>query len=353
MCLWIINYQAGQTVHQPIVQLFGYDSIYQESVLVNGKYQWPIIEGLFKIYVELIPGENQIHLSTKMSDLSLTLFYDPLKSNENVILRLIYVTYPDDITSNIERACKQYLFLTKLVRCTFDEILHKQTACKRSLLFQVENQIHHVSMSREDFQEKTTDKDVFREIYRRIYTMDIAQDATIKLVVNSSISPSLTFASTFKNVIVLNLPEYFLHLPGSFDEFYGNVMTDKVDAFIYSIGAYLHELGHLFGLDHGNNQFSTIMSSSKDYVDNGRDFLLVTPRFSSIIFNRQCSCYKEPVINTSSTYANGLLIKQSVHLKSSCKSVVFFLGRCPLSVFNQIRPSDEANSMYMQWSIPF
>ena len=131
-----------------------------------------------------------------MSDLSLTLFYDPLKSNQKVILRLIYITYPDDIINNIERACKQYLFLTKLVRCTFDEILYKQTAYKRSLLFQVENQIHHVSMSRKDFQEKTTDKDIFREIYRQIYTMDIAQDATIKLVINSSISPSLTFASS-------------------------------------------------------------------------------------------------------------------------------------------------------------
>lgn len=49
MCLWVINYRPGQTVYQPIIQLFGYDSAYQEAVLVNSTYQWPIVQGLFKV----------------------------------------------------------------------------------------------------------------------------------------------------------------------------------------------------------------------------------------------------------------------------------------------------------------
>lgn len=65
-----------------------------------------------------------------------------------------------------------------------------------------------------------------------------------------------------------------------------------MESLFYSIGAYLHELGHLFGLDHGNNQSQTIMSSSKGYIDAGKDFILISPRLCSIIFNRQCSCYK-------------------------------------------------------------
>ncbi len=54
MCIWIINYQAGQTVSQPIIQLFGFDSIYHETILVNQKYQWPIVQGLFKVKLRLI-----------------------------------------------------------------------------------------------------------------------------------------------------------------------------------------------------------------------------------------------------------------------------------------------------------
>lgn len=49
MCIWIINHQAGEIVYQPIVQLFGFDSFYHETILVNNKYQWPIVQGLFKV----------------------------------------------------------------------------------------------------------------------------------------------------------------------------------------------------------------------------------------------------------------------------------------------------------------
>jgi len=53
MCIWIINYQAGQIVYQPIIQLFGFDNFYHEKILVNNKYQWPIIQGLFKVILNL------------------------------------------------------------------------------------------------------------------------------------------------------------------------------------------------------------------------------------------------------------------------------------------------------------
>jgi hypothetical protein len=53
MCIWIINYQAGQIVYQPIIQLFGFDNFYHEKILVNNKYQWPIIQGLFKVILYL------------------------------------------------------------------------------------------------------------------------------------------------------------------------------------------------------------------------------------------------------------------------------------------------------------
>jgi len=66
----------------------------------------------------------------------------------------------------------------------------------------------------------------------------------------------------------------------------------RVESLFYTIGAYLHELGHLFGLDHGNNQYQTIMSSSKGYIDSGKEFFLISSRLYSIIFNQQCSCYK-------------------------------------------------------------
>jgi hypothetical protein len=119
--------------------------------------------------------------------------YYPLKT-PNIILRLIYISFPDEIVNDIEHICKQFVFLTKLVRCTFDEILYKQIRYKRSLIFEIERKIHHVSMLKKDFQEKLTDKEIFKEIYRQINTMDFVQDSSVKFVINSSISSSLTFA---------------------------------------------------------------------------------------------------------------------------------------------------------------
>ncbi len=92
-------------------------------------------------------------------------------------------------------------FLTKLVRCTFDEILYKQIGYNRSLLFEIERKIHHVSMLKKDFEEKRTDKEIFREIYRQIYSTDLVQDTSVKLIINSSISSSLTFASSELNLV--------------------------------------------------------------------------------------------------------------------------------------------------------
>ncbi|CAF0763254.1 unnamed protein product [Rotaria sordida] len=319
MCIWIINYQAGEIVYQPIIQLFGFDNIYHETILVNNKYQWPIVQGLFKIYIELNPGENIIQLSTLTSELSFTLIYSPLKTT-NITLRLIYVSFSDTVDHDIENICKKFIFLTKLVRCTFDEILYKQMGYKRSLLFDIERKIHHISMLKKDFEDKITGNDIFKEIYCQIYKTDLVQDGSVKLIIKSSISSSLTFAYTFNNMIVLNLPKEFNYLPISFNEFYENLNTNKIESLFYSIGAYLHELGHLFGLDHGNHQDLTIMSSSKGYIDSGKDFFLISPRLCSIIYNQQCSCYKKPILNISCSYSNGVLSKHSLNFKCLCKS---------------------------------
>jgi len=129
------------------------------------------------------------------SQLSFTLIYSPLKTSD-ITLRLIYVSFSDKIDNDIDNICKKFVFLTKLVRSTFDEILYKQIGYKRSLLFEIERKIHHVTMLEKDFEEKQTDKDIFKEIYRQIYSTDLIQDSSIKLIINSSISPSLTFASS-------------------------------------------------------------------------------------------------------------------------------------------------------------
>ncbi|CAF2815057.1 unnamed protein product [Rotaria sp. Silwood2] len=305
MCIWIINYQAGEIVYQPIIQLFGFDNIYHETILVNNKYKWPIVQGLFKIYIELNPGENIIQLSTLTSELSFTLIYSPLKTT-NITVRLIYVSFSDTVNHNIENICKKFVFLTKLVRCTFDEILYKQIGYKRSLLFDIEKKIHHISMLKKDFEDKLTGNDIFNDTYNQIYKTDLVENSSIKLIIKSSISSSLTFAYTFNNMIILNLPKQFSSLPISFDEFYENLNTNKTESLFYSIGAYLHELGHLFGLDHGNNQSSTIMSSSKGYIDSGKDFFLVSP------------C--KPILNISCSYSNGVLSKHSTNLKCLCRS---------------------------------
>ncbi|CAM4776888.1 unnamed protein product [Rotaria magnacalcarata] len=349
MCIWIINYEAGQIVHQPIIQLFGFDNIYHETILINNKYQWPIVQGLFKVYVELVSGENIIHLSTSISELSFKLIYSPLKAT-NIILRLIYVSFSDDNDYNnhhIEYICKKFFFLTKLVRSTFDEILYKQIGYKRSSLFDIERKIHHITMLRKDFENKINGDDIFKEIYRQISTLDLAQDSSVKLIVQSAISSSLTFAYTFKNMIVFNLPNQFNSLPISFKEFYENLPMNNEPLF-YSIGAYLHELGHLFGLDHGDNQSLTIMSSSKGYIDAGKDFFLISSRVHSIVFHQQCCCYKNPMSNISSSYSNGLLSKHSVNLESLCKSDIHcrFQLKFNLEKYNEKPNQCECNGQY-------
>lgn len=111
------------------------------------------------------------------------------------------------------------------------------------MIFEIDKQIHHVIISREDFQDKNTDQEIFKEIYRQISTKDFAQDSSVKLIVNSSIvSSMITFASSkefnllpfedqrslaFKNVVVLNLPKQFADLPATFEEFCHNLQTIK------------------------------------------------------------------------------------------------------------------------------
>jgi hypothetical protein len=73
MCIWIINYQAGDIVYQPIIQLFGFDSFYHETILVNNKYQWPIIQGLFKVKFEFIFSIYMIIKNIHRSILNLNL----------------------------------------------------------------------------------------------------------------------------------------------------------------------------------------------------------------------------------------------------------------------------------------
>lgn len=124
------------------------------------------------------------------------MIYSPLKTNK-IIFRLIYLSFSDEINYNIDYNCKQFLYLTKLVQCTLDEILYKQFHNQRSLLkFDIEKQIHHISMLKKDFQEKTNDKDIFKEIYRQINSTNLNEDLSMKLIINSTLSPSLKFASS-------------------------------------------------------------------------------------------------------------------------------------------------------------
>ncbi|CAF0819205.1 unnamed protein product [Rotaria sp. Silwood1] len=314
MCIWIINYEAGEIVYQPIIQLFGFDSIYHETILVNNKYQWPIVQGLFKIYIELNPGENIIQLSTLTSQLSFTLLYSPSKTT-NITLRLIYVSFSDTVDHDIENICKKFVLLSKLKNSSYINV-------------------------KKDFEDKITGDDIFKEIYRQMYKTNLIQDSSVKLIIKSSISSSLTFAYTFNNIIVLNLPKEFSCLPISFDEFYESLNTNKVESLFYSVGAYLHELGHVFGLDHGNNQSLTIMSSSKGYIDSGKDFFLVSPHLCSIIYNQQCSCYKKPILSISCSYSNGVLSRHSKNLKCSCKSDI----HCQFTLkFNQHKYNEKPN----------
>ena len=276
MCLWLINHQPGAIVHQPIVQLFGFDSFYQETILINGTHRWPIVQGLFKvkarwlsalplsillssqIYVELKPGDNSVHLSTSVSELTFTLIFCP-ESNAPMTVRLGSISPSDHSQIPLEHICKQFLFLTKLVRCTFDEILCKQLGSTRSLLFHIEKKFHHLTMSEHELAPDSTNQDIFKEIYEEISTTDLIEDPSVKLIVHSSIAPSNTFAYSqcssffsnfnknvlavfirsdpaYKNVVVLNFPERFQHLPASFDEFYQILQTVKYEEYVEEVG---------------------------------------------------------------------------------------------------------------------
>lgn len=148
-----------------------------------------------QVYLQLTPGENHIRLTTAQSELSIMLVFSPSTAN-SINMRLLVVSFADEIDKSIEHRCRQLAFLTKLVRCTFDELLYKQTRSRCSAPFNVEKQVHHVSMSRGDFADKSTDKDVFKEIYRQIYAMELGQEPQMKLVVDSNLASALTFASS-------------------------------------------------------------------------------------------------------------------------------------------------------------
>ena len=353
MCLWLINYQPGQIVHQPLVQLFGFDSFYQDTILINHTHRWSIVQGLFKvtfrqsmpfeclrlfflsskIYVELKPGDNPIHLSTSISELTFTLIYSP-DSIAPMTIRLGSISSSAQSSTTLENICKQFLFLTKLVRCTFDEILYKQLAYTRSVLFQIERKFHHFTAAEQEFSLDSTNQDIFKEIYRQISTTDLIEDPTVKLIVHSSVAPSKTFAysqwshffsnfnprslslcfsSIWSSVQECRGAEFSGSIQGSTDLVRGvssdvtnrevggkyrrgrrslMVVLTRAESLFYLIGAYLHELGHLLGLDHGLGEKETIMSSSKDYIESGKHFLLGSPRVCSVVLNAHCSCYR-------------------------------------------------------------
>lgn len=134
----------------------------------------------------------------------------------DITLRLVYITLSDDSNHDLENMCKKFVLLTKLVRCTFDEILYKQTGYKRSSLFNIERKIHHITMLKKDFEDKLTGEDIFKEVYRQIFTMNIAQDSSIKLVINSFISSSifaysnLNFFDVVFHIIVLFISKHLI-----------------------------------------------------------------------------------------------------------------------------------------------
>lgn len=329
-----------------------------------------------QIYAELKPGDNSIHLSTLVSDLTFTLIFCP-ESNAPMTVRLGSISSSDHSQTSLEHICKQFLFLTKLVRCTFDEILCKQLGSARSLLFHVEKKFHHLTMSGDELAPDSTNQDIFKEIYGQISTTDLIEDPSVKLIVHSSIAPSNTFAYSqwsafFSNVdkrvrcfhsIWLSIQEcggveLSRTVPTS-TRFVRWILSDlannqvrriyrrsrgslvlvllRGESLFYLVGAYLHELGHLLGLDHGLGVEETIMSSSKGYIASGQDFFLTSPRLCSIVLNRQCSCYRvrwetlispifdrfafqTPVLSVSSSYSNGLLRKTCQYFQSSCRS---------------------------------
>lgn len=163
-------------------------------------------------------------------------------------IRLGSLSFPNQNNVSLQHIAQQFVFLTKLVRCAFDEILFKQFGYARSLLFEIEKQFHHINMSEDDFQDKQNSEEIFKVIYRRMIRTDFAPNTSMKLILHSSIAPNLAFAysksngfvmivgivssflhfiQAFKDVIVINLPEHFTDLPSSFDEFVQILNTNK------------------------------------------------------------------------------------------------------------------------------
>ncbi|CAF0812273.1 unnamed protein product [Didymodactylos carnosus] len=313
MCIWLINYNSGDIVNHSIIYLFGFDNSYDEIIIAaNGdtKLEWPVINGFFKIFVELHEGVNIIQLSTTKSHLSFTLIYQSIIT-ENFI-QLVYLTSVNENDSLFEHI-PRFVYMTKIIQCVLNEILYKQTGYRRTFQIETTNKIqcHCVKLiNKKDFYMKMNGEDLYRQIYlesnnvisnrnksRVIALLSFLTDINDEFKMNET---SGTCAFAYDTFTVISIP-YFINWPKSLNDFW-NILNVKSNHFFYSVGVYLHELCHLYSVQHGDND--NIMSQGFSAAQN---FFLVTEQMLTIMLNGQCSCYHMSLTRLSAKllYENG------------------------------------------------
>ena len=100
----VVNHRAGDTLRYPVALLVGTaDSgdlvavANAENPRPDGRNQGPVIGGQFKLLVELRPGTNHLSLSVADQKLALTLTYRPMVTDYKV--RLVYLTGSEKATA--------------------------------------------------------------------------------------------------------------------------------------------------------------------------------------------------------------------------------------------------------------
>jgi hypothetical protein len=271
--LSVTNIMNGETLRYPVALLCGTTDDYGDVSVFNdnnlrpsGQNSAPIMEGRFKILVQLSPGVNQIRLSSQNINTALTLNYKPLTTPYKVVFIYLVpdaqhvgedsVPWPDhqDYSDNLSTAAK-------LLQTFMAERMNDAGAGRKTFNLEYDSEgnvlIHTMSYpaSGEAMQKAVETKlgDIVDMVEQRVnYRFPSDRNQVVLF-------------TSFENQEARGLTSYPIAIVGSSDisQWPKSLHEIRLAAtdwnavmHLSNIGPVMHELGHCFGCDHSSDQFS-------------------------------------------------------------------------------------------------
>jgi hypothetical protein len=301
----IENIRSGDTVHHPVVLLIGaaegvrIDVVNRSNPREDGKNNAPIQHGRFKVLVELVPGGNDIELTSRQERTLLRLTYKP--SENDRLVNIVYVTADDGDTRYITQddgAAQDYVgrldTMAKLLQTATAEMMFRRGHGRKTFKLDLDANgrvvIHEIRLplTREQLQTKN-DHQLYDLIKKPVFEkFPPSKNNTIAIMSFSGYDPTnkkpLAHAALggrglgiFSCNGMENWPMSIRDVQRAFTDTtpvdVTRVWDDSVGRSVKwglastTMGAVLHEAGHALGMPHPEYSNRDIMSRGFDHLN--------------------------------------------------------------------------------------